>query len=75
MQVKEGRIPGLPHMRSQGMVLAGASREKHGSWTMRSPFVVVDHTARRDGGPAMPRHLQQQPDSSSNCSNKNMTLA
>lgn len=50
------------HMRSQAGVCAVASKEKEGSWTMTSPFEVVDHRACLDGGPVIPRHSQQQSD-------------
>lgn len=55
------------HMRSQDSVCAAASREKDGSWTMMSPFEVVDHRACLDGGPVIPRHSQQQSDSRISC--------
>lgn len=54
------------HMRSQASVCADASREKDGSWTMMSPFEVVDHRACLDEGPVIPRHSQQQSDNRHN---------
>lgn len=54
------------HMRSQAMACAGASSERDGSWTMMSPFDVVDHRACLDGRPVIPRHSQQQSDNKHN---------
>lgn len=62
MKQAESTIWYQSHMRSQGSVFAVASREKDGSWTMMSPFEVVDHRACLDGGPAIARHSQQQSD-------------
>lgn len=58
------------HMRSQACVCAVVSREKDGSWTMMSPFEVVDHRACLEGGPAIPRHSQQQSDNRDNWGRK-----
>lgn len=48
-------------------MLAAVSREKDGSWTMMSPFEVVDHRACLDGGAMIPRHSQQQSDNRVSC--------
>lgn len=53
-------------MRTPASVFAAASREKDGSWTMTSPFEVVDHRACLDGVPVIPRHSQQQSDNMDN---------